>query len=306
MPLANSRAGIAYLGISAALACLTAESASAAPQDSYDGGAMREWTESCKDFDDWDKAGPPYKIHGQTYYVGTCGIAAILIASPNGHTLIDSGTEAGADVVAANIKALGFRLEDVKTLLLSHEHFDHVGGMAKLQRLTGAALITSPAAAPVLRTGKDRADDPQVGMHAPFAPAKVARTVPDGGTAGPSKLRAVLTPGHTAGATSWQWQSCAAPGHCKTIVYADSLSAVSREDYRFSAHPKYLAAYRRSIDRVAKLKCDILLTPHPSSSDMRTRMVAGGLDQPDQCRKYADSLRIKLAERLAKEAEDGS
>ena len=87
----------------------------------------------CKEWDDWDKPAPPVRIHANTYLVGTCGISAILIAGDEGHVLIDSGTEAGAELVAENIRQLGFRLGDIKYLLMSHEHFDHVGGLARLQ-----------------------------------------------------------------------------------------------------------------------------------------------------------------------------
>ena len=76
---------------------------------------------ACEGSDDWDKPAPPVGVYGNTYYVGTCGISAILITSPQGHILIDSGTEAGAELVAENIRALGFRLTDVKFLLHSHD-----------------------------------------------------------------------------------------------------------------------------------------------------------------------------------------
>ena len=82
-------------------------------------------------------------------------------------------------------------------------------------------------------------------------------------------LTAVATPGHTPGALTWHWGSCDG-GVCRQIVYADSLTPVSRDNYRFSDHPAYLAAYRASIAKVAALDCDILLTPHPSASNMPT------------------------------------
>src|SRR6185437_10699227 len=104
----------------------------------------------CKDWDDYDKAAPPVRIFGNTYLVGTCGISSILITDPAGDILIDGGTEKDAPLIAANIRKLGFRVTDVKYLLNSHEHFDHVGGLAELQRLTGAQLLASAAAAPVI------------------------------------------------------------------------------------------------------------------------------------------------------------
>jgi len=259
---------------------------------------------ACKENDEWDKPAPPVRIHGNTYYVGTCGISAILITDRDGHVLIDSGTEAGAELVAANIRRLGFRPGDVRFLLHSHEHVDHVGGMARLQGLTGARLIASPAAAPVLRTGKAADADPQHGSLPPFPPAEVYRTLRDGEQvrSGGVQLTAIATPGHTAGALSWSWVSCDG-GVCRTFVYADSLSPVSRDGYRFTDHPELVAAFRGSIARVGKLECEILITPHPSASNMLQRF-AGQAPLFDQggCASYAAAKTRQLDERLAKEA----
>src|SRR5918996_1969456 len=116
---------------------------------------------TCKDWDEWDKPAPPVRIHANTYLVGTCGISAILITGTEGHILIDGGTETGADLIAANIRRLGFKLGDVKILLHSHEHFDHVGGIGRLQQLSGAQLVASSAAAKVFETGTAGLGDPQ-------------------------------------------------------------------------------------------------------------------------------------------------
>src|SRR6476469_659676 len=119
---------------------------------------------ACGGSEEWEKPAPPVRIFGNTYFVGTCGISSILITSPQGHILIDSGTERDADLVADNIRALGFRPTDVRFLLQSHEHLDHVGGMARLEQITGAQLLASPAAARVLRSGVVADDDPQSGL----------------------------------------------------------------------------------------------------------------------------------------------
>lgn len=259
---------------------------------------------TCKDWDDWDKPAPPVRVFANTYLVGTCGISAILITGSEGHILIDAGTEVGADLIARNIRSLGFRLEDVKYLLYSHEHADHVGGMARLQQLTGAQLIASPAAAAVFKTGAAGLGDPQAGMQKPFRAARVDRIIKDGEEVRlwDLALTALATPGHTPGALSWTWTSCDA-GVCRNLVYADSLSPVSRKDYRFSDHPQALAAFRASIAKIAGLDCDILLTPHPSASQMIDRL--GGrlpLENRNACRDYAAGLTKGLDERLAKEA----
>lgn len=271
---------------------------------------QRAWAAACSDQDSWDKPGPPFRIFGNSYYVGTCGIAAILITSPKGHALIDSGTEKGADVVLANIGALGFKPSDVAILLSSHEHYDHVGGMAKLQEATGARVFASPAAAKVLATGRDAREDPQFGMHPPMRPVPQVSIIREGQKVRYNRdglvLTPLFTPGHTPGATSWQWRSCAGT-QCRTIVFADSLSPVSSDSYKFGDHPRYLASYRASLAKLAAVKCDILLTPHPSASNMRSKLASGVLSAPatSSCQDYAGTIAARLDARLAKEANGG-
>ncbi|MGN6155623.1 MAG: subclass B3 metallo-beta-lactamase [Sphingomicrobium sp.] len=262
-----------------------------------------QFAATCKDWDDWDKPAPPVRVFGNTYYVGTCGITSILITGTAGDILIDSGTQQGADLIAQNIRSLGFRLSDIRILLQSHEHFDHVGGMGRLQQLTGAQLYASPTAARVFATGTATADDPQAGMNKPFPTAGVDHIIRDGEIVrlGNLWLTAVATPGHTAGAMSWHWVSCNG-GVCRSIVYADSLSPVSRDDYRFSDHPDSLKAYRASIAKIAALDCDILLTPHPSASGMVERFASKSLEHANACRDYAAKLTKQLDDRLEKEA----
>ncbi len=267
----------------------------------------QDWVAACKDWDDWDKSGPPYRIHGDTYFVGTCGITAILIVGEDGHVLIDGATEKGASVIAANIERLGLDLSDVKLLLHTHEHYDHVGGTAHLQKLTGARLLASANAAPVFASGKPADDDPQHGdlrAMPPMAPARIDGIVrpEEPVRLGDIELVPMATPGHTSGALSWGWRSCD-EGGCRAIIYADSLSPISAEGYRFKDHPSYITAFRESLARLRQLDCDVLLTPHPSASQMRDRLAAGSLVGDGQgCRAYADSIEARLDERLAKEA----
>ena len=261
------------------------------------------WASTCGDSTDFNQAAPPVRIFGNTYLVGTCGISSILITDPAGDILIDGGTEQDADLIVANIRKLGFQPSDVRYILESHEHLDHVGGIAKLQRITGAQVLASAAAAPVLNTGKAGKDDPQYGMHPDFPAAHVDRIVQDGEQLriGNTIVTGVATPGHTPGAMTWHWGSCDG-GVCRQIVYADSLTPVSSPTYRFSDHPAYLAAFRASIAKVAALPCDILLTPHPTASDMPKRLLNAQVEDSNACKDYAAGLTNQLDERLATEA----
>jgi metallo-beta-lactamase class B len=226
------------------------------------------------------------------------------IKGDDGAVLIDTGTAKGSEVIAANIESLGVKLSDVKAMLGSNEHFDHVGGFARMQGLTGAPVLVGGDAVEVIRTGKDDPRDPQTGLHAPMTPVTgPLRAVVDGevvNIAGVS-VTGFATPGHTIGAMSWQWKSCDANG-CVTIVYGDSLSPVSADEYRFTDHPEYVAMFRTGITRMAGLECDMLITPHPSASDMIARAATGTMATGPSCADYAASKSEALDGRLAKEA----
>jgi metallo-beta-lactamase class B len=259
--------------------------------------------EQCEDFDDWDKPADPFRIYGNTYYVGTCGISAILIVGDEGHVLIDSGTQAGADIVLRNIRRVGVDPAEIKLLLHSHEHFDHVGGFAKIVKATGAAVVASVPASAVFASGLAHPEDPQYGMHDPLDPVPVGKIVREGDEVGLGNilLTPIATPGHTPGALSWIWTDCE-DTRCRAIVYADSLSPVSSDSYRFSDNPAYVGRYREGLKRIAGLECDVLVTPHPSASDMITKLRADDLESGMNCADYATAIQVRLDERLAKEA----
>src|SRR5579884_4183955 len=250
------------------------------------------WAAQCngaKDPDSWTKAAPPVRIHANTHLVGTCGISSVLIVGDQGDILIDGGPEAAADLIAANVRSLGYRMQDIKFILNSHEHPDHIGGIARLQRLSGATIVTSAPAAKVFETGIANADDPQAGTLKPVPTASVGRVVRDGDEVrlGGLMLTAMATPGHTPGSLSWRWVSCDG-GVCRTIVYADSLTPVSAPNYKFSDHPAYVAAFRASIAKIAASPCEILLTPHPGASDLPKRLALGQpLFDDGACKAYA-------------------
>jgi metallo-beta-lactamase class B len=266
------------------------------------------WAVACDKSDDPNKPAPPVRIHGNTYLVGTCGLSSILIVGDQGDILIDGAAEQDAELIADNIRELGYRVRDIRFILASHEHFDHVGGIAKLQQLSGAQVVASAPAAKVFSAGVPAIDDPQFGVTKPFPRVQVGRIVGDGDEVrlGNLMVTAMATPGHAAGSLSWRWVSCDG-GVCRTIVYADILAPVSNATYRFSDHPAVVAAFRSSIAKIAASPCEILLTPTPSASQMPERLALGRpLLDPDACKNYAAARTKDLDERLAKEAAPAS
>jgi len=239
----------------------------------------------------WTQPVEPHAIYGNTYFVGMKGLSAILVTSPQGHILIDAPMEQNVAIVEANIRKLGFRVEDIKVILNSHAHFDHAGGIAALAKDSRATVRATAAGAKELRLGGDDPDDPQHGEAALYAKVDAKGDVVDGTVVrvGPLALTAHVTPGHTVGGTAWTWQSCDA-GRCRHIAYVDSLFAFSADGYRYSDHPAFVADYRKTFDRVASLPCDILITPHPEQGEGKT------------CKEYAAAGRERLNEKLKQEA----
>lgn len=262
----------------------------------------------CRPDAKWTEPAPPLRIHGATWFVGTCGLSAVLVTSAQRHVLIDGDVEEDAALIEDNIRALGFRLEDVHYIVNSHEHFDHAGGIARLQRDTHAVVLARAPAAAALRRGRGDRSDPQFASAKQFAAVANVRVIENGASVriGATVLTAHATPGHTPGSTTWTWKSCEA-SRCLDLVYADSLSAISDEVYRYTdeaAHPGVLAAFRRSIAAISALPCDVLITPHPDASDLWLRLGADAstaLVDRGACRRYAAKAAEGLEARVARE-----
>lgn len=267
----------------------------------------------CESCESWNQPQRPFRIHGNTYYVGVTGLSSILIATSRGLILLDGALPQSVPLIEENIESLGFHVKDIKYILNSHAHFDHAGGIAALQRDSGATVVASKRGAEVLQRGTLSDDDPQFASTPQrFHPIKDVLIVSDKGII---QLDQVLvtahrTPGHTPGGTTWAWRSCE-KNSCLNIVYADSLSAISADNFYFTGDkktPDISHEFYRSIDKVAALPCDILVTVHPDSSDVFEK-----LEQRDKhpainpfidkqaCVSYGNAARTRLQKRLQSE-----
>jgi metallo-beta-lactamase class B len=261
---------------------------------------------------DWYAPQEPFAVYGNTYYVGTGGISAVLITSPDGHMLIDVGGPLSPPQVIEHIRKLGFKVEDIRYILNSHAHHDHAGGIAELQKLSGATVLASPPSAEVISSGQPDKTDPQFPNLVPMTPVTKIRVIHNAEVIrlGPIALTAHFTPGHTKGGTSWTWQSME-NGRVANMVYADSLYALSGEGVRFSdnpGYPKAKADVEESMATVESLKCDVLVAAHPELGGLWERKTkepvlgnAAFIDK-DACRNYAAKAREWLAQTLAEDA----
>jgi metallo-beta-lactamase class B len=268
-------------------------------------------TPGCSHCAEWNVSQEPFRIYGNTYYVGVHGLSSILITSPQGHVLIDGDVQESAPKIVANIKALGFRIKDVKLILNSHVHYDHAGGIAELHRLSDAPVAASKFTALALESGHSGPSDPQYGELLPIQTVANVKIIKDGETlhVGPLAMTAHFTPGHTPGGTTWTWQSCD-QDHCLNMVYADSLSAISAGNFHFSkntTYPHVIQDFEKSFATLNTLPCDILITPHPDSSDLWGRLARrekgdpNAFVDPTACRRLSDGSRASLEKRIASE-----
>ncbi len=267
---------------------------------------------ACESCDEWNTNREPFRVFGNTYYVGTGGLSSILITSDGGHVLLDGALPQSAALIDRNIRSLGFRTQDVRLIAVSHEHFDHVGGVAALQRVSGAIVAASQAGARALEQGGPLIDDPQYALadeSTRYRRVRRVRVVANGEVlrVGPLTITAHYTPGHTPGSTTWTWRSCEGP-RCVDVVYADSLNPVSAPGYKFTQHPGAIEAFRNSIATVRDLPCDVLLSVHPGFSRLNQKFLRRS-QNPDSnpfvdsaaCRAYADTAAQSLERRIGNE-----
>lgn len=211
---------------------------------------------------DWNRDFAPFTVIDNIHYVGSNDIAIFLLTTPAGHILIDSGFETSVPRLQANVEALGFRFADIKILLDSHAHIDHVQAHATVQRLTGAEVVVSRGDASVI-AGGGRGEPVYDGVYS-WPPCKVDRVIDDGATVslGGTTLTARLTPGHTRGATTWT-TVVHDGGRTLNVVFFPSANV--NQGVRLvgnTRYPEIADDFQRSFAIWKALPCDVFLADH--------------------------------------------
>jgi metallo-beta-lactamase class B len=219
---------------------------------------------------DWYEPFPAHKVLGNVYYVGSRDLATFLITTPEGHILINSGFERTVPLIQKSVESLGFKMTDVKILLASHAHSDHVAGHAALQKLTGAKVCVMRGDDLVIASGG-------MGQYlyssSRWEPCKVDRVLKDGEEVklGGVTLVAHLTPGHTRGCTTWTWR-VEDGGKTYDVVVIGSpnvnpgFKLVNNDDY-----PEIAADFAKTFEVLKALPCDVFLGAHGSYYGMVER-----------------------------------
>ena len=249
----------------------------------------------------WRQPIAPVQLADATWHIGTANLSAILVKTPAGAVLVDGGMPQAADMLLANMAALGVEPGDLRWILHSHAHGDHAGPLAELKRRTGARLASNAESAALLARGGS--DDIHFGDDIVYPPVQADRLLQDGEVVelGGMRFTVHFIPGHTPGSMAWTWSDADA-GKSLRIAYVDSLSAPG---YRLLDNPRYphlVDDYRASFAVVAALPCDLLLTPHPDASGRDYADPAKS--RPVGCAGYANAAADKLDAQL--QAERGS
>ena len=210
---------------------------------------------------DWTKPMEPFHVLGNLYYVGSENIASYLFTTPQGHILLDTGMPSMHAAVRGNIEKLGFKLSDIEIMISSHAHIDHIGGHAEMKRATGARVMAMGPDAKALEAGTDLSPV----EYLPWTPVKVDRVLKDGDTValGGTTLRAVWTPGHTPGATTWV-TTIADGGRTYNIVFPGGAGPNAGPPV--VGNPKHPTLAQDTLNTFAKLRQlnpDIQLPGHP-------------------------------------------
>ncbi len=209
----------------------------------------------------YSQAEEPFRLIGNIYYVGAKNIASYLVVTPQGSILIDTGTTEMTPVITSSVEKLGFKVRDIKIMLSSHAHFDHIGGHAAMKKLTGARVMAIRQDADALEAGKDLSPLGDEGWTA----VKVDRVLKDGDTValGGTTLRAVWAPGHTPGCTVW---TTTVPDAGKTYSVAIFGCGGPNGGVKLVGNQRFptlvddtLATFRK----LKMLKPDIYVTGHP-------------------------------------------
>jgi len=248
----------------------------------------------------WTEPWPAHTIAGNVHYVGTRDLACFLITTPAGHILVNSGLASSTPLIRASVEKLGFALRDVKILLTMQAHFDHVAAFSEIQKLSGARVYATEKDAPLLESGAKT--DPYNGGRNAFTPVKVDRRLKDGEVIaiGTTKLRVVLTPGHTPGSVSYEIST---PGNPDVLLA--NMQSVVMPLVGNKLEPNIVDAFRRGFAAQKKLRPVIWAAAHGSQYGMEEKHKKGSFADPEGYVKAVARYEAAFEEQLAKERPTG-
>lgn len=259
---------------------------------------------------EWTQPFPAHKIAENLYYVGSEGLASYLITTPQGHILINSSLESSIPLIQASVEQLGFHFSDVKILLISHAHWDHCAGSARVKQLTGAKYMVMDADVPQIEAGGH--GDFRYGKSPDswYPATKVDRVLHDGDEVrlGDAVLTAHLTPGHTKGCTTWTMKAKSG-GRTYDVVIVGSPNV--NTGYKLidnAQYPQIATDYERTFRTLKSLPCDIFLGAHGEYYGLKEKFArvktgdSNAFVDPEGYKEYVNDREKAFRAELAKQS----
>ncbi len=230
--------------------------------------------------EEWTRDYQPFRICGNLYYVGTYDLACYLITTPKGHILINTGVEGSAPMIRSHVETLGFKFSDIKILLATHAHFDHVGAMAKVKKITGAKMMIEESDAAVLGDGGN-SDYIFGGKGELFEPVKADRLLHDHDIVklGGMQITVLHHPGHTKGACSFLFDVKDEPRSYRVLI-ANMPTILDGTKPGMPTYPNVAGDYAYTLDAMKKLQFDIWLSSHASQFGLHEKHKPGDAYNP--------------------------
>jgi metallo-beta-lactamase class B len=260
----------------------------------------------------WSEPFPAFRIAGNLYYVGTKGLANYLITTPEGHILINSDMDASVPLIRDSVEKLGFKFGDIKILLISHAHFDHDGGSAKVKEMTGAKYIVMEPDVGVVESGGKTDFHYGTNQSTLYPPTTVDRVLHDGDEVklGDAMLVAHLTPGHTKGCTTWTMKVKEDEKTYDAVIIGSVNVNPGYKLVGNTAYPRIAEDYEKTFGVLKSLPCDLLLAAHGDVFDLErkyARLEKGeksALVDPEGYKKYVAQKERDFRDELAKQRKD--
>jgi metallo-beta-lactamase class B len=247
----------------------------------------------------WNDYEAPFRLAGPIYYVGTRHLAVFLVASPQGHILIDGGMPSTAPVVEKSIRDLGFKPEDIRILLTTQAHFDHVGSHAHFKKLSGAMVQAMTGDETLLRDGgtSDYLFADRTEAH--FPPVTVDRVLKDGDivTIGGVRITARHTPGHTPGSATYEMTVKDAGRDYRVVFAASTTVNPGTRLVKAPSYPGIMADFRRTFEVLQSLQPDIFVSGHAGFFNLQAKRAAMSKNNPAAAFVDPDGYRTLIAER---------
>ncbi|RAJ87284.1 metallo-beta-lactamase class B [Chitinophaga dinghuensis] len=257
---------------------------------------------------EWSKAYAPFRMAGDLYYVGTADLAVYLITTKAGNILINTGLAGSLPMIKRNIEALGFKFKDTKILLTMQAHYDHMGAMAAIQKMTGAKFMVDEKEEDVVKSGG--ATDYAIGGGvSTYQPVKIDRLLHNGDTIHLGDMNLVMLhhPGHTQGSCSFLFDTRDSSRSYRVLLANMPTIVTEKHFHEVHEYPGIAKDYAYTLQSLSGLQFDVWAAAHASQFDLAEKHHPGDAYNPAVFKDRAGfdkelaELKAKYEQKMAEE-----